>query len=316
MNPRLTITKRSRAMKKHRVLLPFLLVCCGTLQAGTRTSANYSITTETTDSGGVYSTSANYSNAGSMGGVVGISSVASTVETARNGYIGQLYDVVGLVVTSSSTSVNEGGTLQLGAAQVLDDATQLPIAPSLAAWSAHGGPIAGIDANGLATAATVYQDSPAIVGAVYQGFGGTLLLLVINVSNDDFGAYANDGIDDAWQVHYFGMNNPQAAPNVDADGTGQTNLFKYIAGLNPIDPTSRFVVSIQPVPGQPGQEQVIFNPTVAGRTYTVVSKASLADPNWVALGSTTQSDNGTQRTVTDLNATGSNKFYKVQISKP
>jgi hypothetical protein len=40
------------------------------------------------------------------------------------------------------------------------------------------------------------------------------------------------------QVQYFGvgttgMGNPLGVPGADADGTGQTNLFKYTAGLNP-----------------------------------------------------------------------------------
>lgn len=56
-----------------------------------------------------------------------------------------------------------------------------------------------------------------------------------------------DGIDDSWQVQYFGQPpNPLAAPNADADGTGQNNLFKFIAGLNPLD-GSRFTLSILPV---------------------------------------------------------------------
>jgi hypothetical protein len=141
-------------------------------------------------------------------------------------------------------------------------------------------------------------------------------LLVLNSNPDNFGTYAGDTIDDAWQVQFFGLDNPKAGPNADADGTGQTNLFKYVAGLSPIDHSSRFVVAIEPVSGQPGQMQVVFSPLVAGRTYTVVAKSSLADPSWVALAGPTQSDSGQQRTVTDLHFTGVRKFYRVDISKP
>ena len=300
----------------HRLLLTFMFVCCGTIQAATRTSANYSLTTEITDIGGVHTTSVNYSNDGSVGGVVGISTVASPAETAKNSYIGQLYEVVGIMVNSSSTSVNEGTSLQLGASQLLDDSTFLTLSADAPAWSVITGPVASINTNGLATAATVYQNTPATVGVSYCGFNATLNLTVVNVNTDDYGSYTGDGIDDAWQVQYFGPNNPKAAPNVDADHTGQTNLFKYIAGLNPIDPTSRFIVTIQPVSGQPSEKQIIFTPTVTGRTYTVVSKASLTDSTWVSLTGTTQSDNGQQRTVTDLSASSPRKFYRVQISKP
>ena len=78
---------------------------------------------------------------------------------------------------------------------------------------------------------------------IYAGNTGTLALSVLNVNTDDLPGYLGDGIDDAWQVQYFGLNNPQAAPTVDADGTGQTNFFKHIAGLNPLDPNSRFSLS-------------------------------------------------------------------------
>ena len=298
--------------------LPVLLLALtvATAHAGPRSSANYAIAAESNDIGGVHTTSVNYSNDASIGGVVGVSTVASPAETAKNGYIGQLYEVVGVVVSASSTSINEGTTLQLGASQLLDDSTFLTLSANAPAWSVITGPVASINTSGLATAAMVYQNTPATVSAAYNGFTGTQNLTVVNVNNDDYGSYAEDGIDDAWQVQYFGANNPKAAPNVDADGTGQTNLFKYMAGLNPIDPTSRFIVTIQPVSGQPGQKQIIFTPTATGRTYTVVSKASLIDSNWVALTGTTQSDSGQQRTVTDLSASSPRKFYQVQISKP
>ena len=136
------------------------------------------------------------------------------------------------------------------------------------------------------------------------------------MNTDDYGTYAGDGLPDDWQMQYFGANNPKAGPNVDAEGTGQINLFKYMAGLDPTSPTSRFTFTIQPVPGQSGQKQIVFTPVIAGRTYTVVNKAKLTDASWVALTNTTQSDNGSQRTVTDLSAAGGAKFYEVQVSNP
>ena len=43
---------------------------------------------------------------------------------------------------------------------------------------------------------------------------------------------------------------------VRSTGTGQTNLFKYIAGLNPLDPNSRFTLAIQPFAAQPGRRNL------------------------------------------------------------
>jgi hypothetical protein len=53
---------------------------------------------------------------------------------------------------------------------------------------------------------------------------------------------------------------------------------------------------------------------VPGRTYIVETSADLA--TWTTLTGTTQSDSGATRTVTDPNATGSKKFYRVRVSMP
>jgi len=73
-----------------------------TVHADSRSSANYTIATDTTDSGGTRVTSAAYTHDGSLGGVTGIAAVASPAETAKSGYIGQLYEVTGLTLTSAS----------------------------------------------------------------------------------------------------------------------------------------------------------------------------------------------------------------------
>ena len=87
--------------------------------------------------------------------------MSAPAETAKSGYIGQLYEVAGLVVNATPvTTVNEGGTLQLSAAQLLDDATTLAVSGSSVAWSVASGPLTSISTTGLATASTVYQNTP------------------------------------------------------------------------------------------------------------------------------------------------------------
>ena len=90
----------------------------------------------------------------------------------------------------------------------------------------QSGPITGISASGLATAGVVYQDTPATAQGVYAGNTGTLGLTVLDALPDNYGSYAGDGLDDAWQNQYFGLNNPNAAPGHVSDGSGLTNLFK------------------------------------------------------------------------------------------
>ena len=287
--------------------------------AGPRTSANYSITADTADSGGARTTSGNYTNDASAGGVAGLSTVASPAETSKSGYIGQLYDITGLVLNAGSGSVNETATLQLAAWHLLDDATFLAVSAGSVTWGVTSGPITGISAGGIATAGVVYQNTPATVQGSFGGFTGALNLTVLDTIRDNFGSYAGDGVGDDWQVQYFGLNNPDAAPNVDFDRTGQTNFFKYVAGLNPLDrnaPDSIFSLAITKVPGQPGRKNLTFSPVVAGRTYVIKAKADLNDPAWSAITASAPSDSGTTRTITDLSAGSGMKYYRIEITKP
>lgn len=282
------------------------------LRAGPRSSASYSIPVEATDAGGKRATSGSYTVDASVGGVAGISTVASPAVTAKAGYAGQLYDVTGTTVTAGSSTVNENATVQLGAWQVLDDASYLAVSPAAVTWGVVSGPISGISAGGLATAGVVAQDTAAMVQGTVAGFTGSLSLTVLETIADNFGAYAGDGLEDAWQVQYFGLNNPLAAPGADASGTGQTNLLKFVAGLNPTDHNSRFAVNSQAVPGQATARDVVISPRFSDRTYIVESTSDFT--MWSAVTGLI-TDLGTTRIVTDSSA-GSKKFYRVRIIKP
>ncbi len=280
-------------------------------QAGPRSSASYSVVTDSVTDGR-RAASTGYTNDGSMGGIGGLSSVASPAKTAKAGYIGQLYEVTALQVSVPSLTVNEGATLQLSAAQLLDDATTLSLVPSSIAWSVQSGPITSISSAGLATAGTVYQDTGATVQGSFAGKSGLLNLTILNVNHDDFGSYAGDGIDDAWQMQHFGANNAAAAPNAICDGSGLTNLFKFTAGLIPNNASSRFNLNTAPVSGQPGQFNITFSPSLADRQYTVESSIDLI--HWTTLTGPF-AGNGSTQTVTDSTA-GGLKFYRVQITRP
>ena len=122
----------------------------------------------------------------------------------------------------------------------------------------------------------------------------------------------------AWQIQYFGStNNPNAAPGIDADSTGQNNLFKYVAGLDPTNPASVFVFQIATVTNQPSQDNLLFNPLAGGRTYTPQFSTDLVNGTWMPLdGFSGPVTNGNQVTITDTNATQPNKFYRLDISLP
>ena len=284
------------------------------IHAAPRASASYAIVTDSADAGGKRATSTAYTNDASLGGIAGISTVASPAETAKSGYVGQLYEVAALQLSATPTTVNEGTTRQLAGVQLLDDGSTLAVASNGIAWSVQSGPLTGISATGLATADNVYQATIAVAQGSYAGLSGTLNLTVLNVNSDNFEAYAGDGIDDAWQVQYFGQPpNARAAQNFVSDASGLTNLFKYTAGLAPNNPTATFTVLVNPVPGQPNQRAIVISPTLLDRTYTVEYCASL--PTWSTL-SGPYAGNGGTLTVIDPNTSNSWKFYRVKVAKP
>jgi PKD repeat protein len=122
---------------------------------------------------------------------------------------------------------------------------------------------------------------------------------------------------EAWQSQYFGCTTClQAQSGADFDGTGQNNYFKYVAGLDPTNTNSVFVLNMVPVPNQPGWMNLVFSPVVAGRTYTPLASSNLLAGMWVPLTGMPAVTNGTQVILTDTNAIGVQKFYQIEISLP
>jgi hypothetical protein len=278
------------------------------------------VSESTLDGGGLHATSANYAFDNSIGGIDGISSASA--DTAKNGYIGQLTEVVSVTVTSQPNSVGVGNTSQLSGTATLDDSTVSSISGSDAVWSTLNEPypVASISGGGILTPADVYYVSPAAVDAVVDGYylGASNATTVAIYAPDSIG----DGIADWWRNLYFGAATPTNhldCATCDADGTGQNNLFKFVAGLNPTNPASRFVLTIATVAGQPTQKALTYSPVLVGygQTYTVQFTTNLVGAVYTNLtGYSGPSNNGMQATVTDLNATQPQKFYRVNISLP
>lgn len=290
------------------------LACAATLHAGTRSSAAYTIPADTLDAGGRPSASAEYTQDASIGGISGAATSAVPARTLIAGYIAQLTPPAGLVITAAVPTVAENGTRQLSAAVIGDDGSIAAVPANLVNWSVFSGPLTGISGTGLVTAGTVPQNSAATVRGTYSGQTAFLSLTVTDVLTDNFGIYAGDGLPDWWQAHYFGLDNPAAAPAADPDGDAQDNLFEYAAGLKPNDRQSHFELNL--VPHLPGQMAIVFSPVLLPRNYTVEYSSLLTGGLWQALSGAPQYDNGSERTVTDVNATGPRKFYRVNIVNP
>jgi hypothetical protein len=119
----------------------------------------------------------------------------------------------------------------------------------------------------------------------------------------------------AWQIQYFGsVTNPVAAPNFDADSTGQSNYFKYVAGLNPTNSSSIFNFMASASTNSAGWRNITFSPVVSGRNYVAQVKTNLTDAVWSALSATPAMTNGSMVTIIDTNASAPQKFYRLSIS--
>lgn len=267
------------------------------------------------DGGGGVSTSTSYQVTASLG-MVGEKAGSGSI--SNNGGVSVTAPSVKTVALSAAPgSVSECSTSQLSGVATMDDLTVTMLTGVDVMWDVPSFPIASIDSNGVATAAAVYQDTLGNFSGHYLGVSGSGSLTVEDTLPDNYGLYDNDGLPDQWQIQYFGLENPDAAPNTDVTGTGQNNLFKYVAGLDPTNTTSLFRLRIEPVAGQPHQKLLIFSPRWNDRTYTPKFRTSwVGEAGWTNLTTFTISDNGTERTVIDTNATGNTRFYRIQISKP
>jgi alpha-tubulin suppressor-like RCC1 family protein len=123
---------------------------------------------------------------------------------------------------------------------------------------------------------------------------------------------------ESWRLANFGSaeNLGNSADSADPDGDGCDNSFEYVAGLVPTSAASRFSLHVDLVAAHPEQKAIVFSPVVAGRTYTVKYKANLSDASWMVLSDLATSDNGAERTVTDLSAGTELRFYRVEITRP
>ncbi len=292
---------------------PFLLFAAAAaltpLQAQTRASASYSLTTETVDLGGAALSSTSYRMDASVGGIASLPTVtAGPALVVKSGYAGQIYEFIGLQIQAGSTSVGESGSLQLVPTLLAEDATTSQPPGSTVAWSVVSGPITSISAGGLATAEAVYENTGAIAGVAAYGLTATFSLTVLNLTDDDLGRYAHDGLPDAWQVQYFGLNNPLAAPTAEPLFDGQSNLFKFLTGYEPNNPASRF--ELAGTAAGAGNFQLKLSQVQPGTRYRFQRSTDLQ--TWTTL-ETVQPVSLVQPFVQLLPTVGPRSFFRVLI---
>lgn len=294
----------------------FLLLCFpAAVFAGSRTSSSYTIVSDITDDGGQAASSADYTNNGSTGEAGGAALLPASAGTVRAGYAGQLFEATGFSLTAAAPSLNEGATVPLTGWETLDDNTVFAVPPAAITWSVLQGPLS-INNAGIAAAGPVYQNTGAVAGGLYAGHTGTLNLTVLNVSPDNFGGFAGDGLDDDWQVQYFGLPpNQRAAPSADPDGDGRSNLFEFLSGFAPTDPASFLQFVIEGF-SNANVVNLRVNKVIPGRTYTVKIASDLQSVPQPAGAPVSVTSEQTNYLFQDPAAGGLRKFYFLEVTRP
>lgn len=271
----------------------------------------------TTDCGGGTAASLSYSVVASIGQAVAASSqsVDGSVTLRAQPVILQS-QASSLSLLASQDIIHEDDCIQLSGVAIMDDGSITALSGSEIAWSNGSGSIESIDPQGLAKTRAIYADSLIGLTGFYQHISVSRTWPVLNDQPDNYGMYANDEIDDSWQVQYFGLENPLAGAEIDSDGDHHNNYFEFVANLNPREGMSSFHTEIKPSSSQAGGMDISFWPVFDNRVYTLLRATSLEPVSWAPLTTATSVEANGKRTITDPSGNERTEFYRIEIIKP
>ena len=128
-----------------------------------------------------------------------------------------------------------------------------------------------------------------------------------------------------WRRTHFGTiaGTGAAADTADPDGDGSDNNLEFYSGLNPTDPSSRYVLRIELVEGEPTQRKIFFTgPTFTWNGSAMVAsdiviqyRTSLTQGDWEPLEATVNWSFPEWWAI-DTEADERAKFYRIQIAEP
>ena len=240
-----------------------------------------------------------------------LDSESGTGTWVKPDFCGSLVDPKALEITSPVTQLGEGQSVQLASRIRCDDGSYWSDGVT-AAWAVVSGPLLHTG-GGWVNAQPVYRSSNALVSASGAGLTGEASLLVLNTHLDNFGFYATDGVDDDWQVHYFGLDNPDGGRGADPDHDGQDNYYEFTAGTRPDSDSDAFELDLRRLAGA---IQVGFGPMTTGRTYRVERVTNLVTEVWAGVTNLQPVAPETMVYLTDTQMVDNLQFYRVQIDHP
>ncbi len=134
--------------------------------------------------------------------------------------------------------------------------------------------------------------------------GGTLNF----IGNYTFVDANHNNISDAWEQEYFGAVTTNRTQSTDTDGNGMTDYAKFIAGINPTNPASRFCFTGETI--QSSQLVQMKWTVVTNRLYKVFASSDLV--SWQPVTDWLQASNQSTMIYATTNSANSD-FYRVQV---
>ena len=118
----------------------------------------------------------------------------------------------------------------------------------------------------------------------------------------------HDGMDDDWEITYFGDLSHDGS--TDTDGDGMTDLQEFLAGTNPINNDS--VLRCLAVTISTGGATIYWAST-PGRNYRVEYKTSVDEPDWTRLSPDVVSSGPTTSVMDPDAGIATQRFYRVTL---